>query len=606
MSTLARIACAADPQAYRVVFKPTGQQSVDKALRLSSQLAALQEKGPVSPFALILRAQEDVDRLRTVLRSEGYYQGRPVINIQGRGLEDPALQRLISGLPAGTPAEVQVSARLGPQFRIGEIRLEGDVPPGARKQLGLAPGAPAIAADVLAAGRRLEGALLDEGRALAHVAPPVAYENPARHTLDVSFVVEAGPVVDLGQIHVRGLKKVNEQFVRERLLVHPGERFDPASLERARKDILALAVFSSVTVRPAEALDASGRIPLTIDVQERPPRTLGLSVAYSTDLGGSVGANWSHRNLFGQAEQLNLSASLINLGGTATTGIGYNLSGQFIRPDFLQRDQSLEVRAGALKQSLEAYDQTAVLGGVYVNRKLAPQWTGSIGASAIRERITQQGITSYYTLLGTPVSLKYDSTGRADPLLDATHGMIASLIVTPTFSLADGGGTNSFFTIAQVNAAGYVDLGRFGPAGPGRSVLAMRGLVGVALGAQASDLPPDQRFYGGGSPTVRGFRYQSIGPLFPNGQPAGGTAIDAGSLEYRQRIGESWGAAAFVDAGQVSASGGPFQGPIEVGAGIGIRYYSAIGPLRFDVAVPLTTVPNNDPFQVYIGIGQAF
>ncbi|MFL6573363.1 MAG: autotransporter assembly complex protein TamA, partial [Burkholderiales bacterium] len=355
-----------------------------------------------------------------------------------------------------------------------------------------------------------------------------------------------------------------------------------------------------------EQLDASGRLPLTFDVQERPARVLGLSAAYSTDLGASVGANWSHRNLFGNAEQLNLSASLINLGGTAATDVGYSLTGQFIKPDFGRRDQSLELKLGALKQSLEAYDQTAILAGASLSRKLTPRWTGSLGVSATQEQITQQGVTRDFTLFGIPIGLRFDSTGRTNPLADPTRGLVGNATATPTVSLGSGDAGNQFFTLAQVSAAAYVDLARFDFAPEGRSVIAMRALAGKAFGASQFDLPPDQRFYGGGSATVRGFRYQSIGPRFDDGKPAGGTSIDAAGIELRQRLFGDFGAVAFVDAGHVSASGGLFQGKAEVGAGVGVRYYTAIGPLRLDLAVPLTKLPGNDSFQVYIGLGQAF
>jgi translocation and assembly module TamA len=77
-------------------------------------------------------------------------------------------------------------------------------------------------------------------------------------------------------------------------------------------------------------------------------------------------------------------------------------------------------------------------------------------------------------------------------------------------------------------------------------------------------------------------------------------------VEYRQRIGGSFGTAVFVDAGQVDASSAPFQGSVKIGAGLGLRYYTPIGPIRVDVAVPLVHQPNSGTFQVYIGIGQAF
>ena len=602
-----RPVAAAAPQSYQLTFPKTGNKALDDALRASSQLESLREKGPVDPLALVLRAQRDVARLETVLQSFGYYQGRIAITIDGRSLGDPALPDHLAALSAEAKPAVAVTADLGPLYRVGEVKLEGNVPEGMRERLGIAPGAPAVAADILAGRDRLLGALLDEGHALARVEPPVAYENPAQRVLDLTFEVDAGPRVNLGEIRITGLRDVDEGFVRNRLLVRPGERFNPGSIDRARQDLLSVGVFSGVTARPDNHLDASGRLPLTFDVQERPRRVLGLSTAYSTDLGASVGTTWSHRNLFGKAEQLNLSASVINLGGTASTGIGYNVSGQFIKPDFGRRDQSLEIKLGALKQSLDAYDQTAILGGVSLSRKLTPVWTGSVGLSPIQERITQQGLARDFTLLGIPVGLRYDSTGRANPLVDPTRGIIGNATVTPTFSFAGGDAGNEFFTLMQVSAATYLDLARFDLAPSGRSVIAMRAMAGTARGASQFDLPPDQRFYGGGSATVRGFRYQSIGPRFADGKPAGGTSIDAVGIEVRQRLLGDFGAVVFVDAGRVSTSDRPFKGDLHVGAGVGVRYYTAIGPLRLDIAVPVRNdVPGNDSFQLYIGLGQAF
>jgi len=601
-------AAAADeePRSYQVHLPKTGNGKLDAALRASSQLEALREKGAVDPLALVLRAQADVARLQTVLQSFGYYQGRIGIAIDERSLDDPDLADHIAALPNGAKPVAAVTAELGPLYHVGEVKLEGELPEDMRERLGIAPGAPAVAAEILGGRDRLLDALREAGHALARVEPPVAYEDRARQVLDLSFEVDAGPRVELGEIRVIGLRAVNEAFVRQRLLVHAGEGFSPSRIERARQDLLSVGVFSGVSARPDPALDASGRLPVTFDVQERPGRVLGLSAAYSTDLGGTVGANWAHRNLFGNAEQLNFSASLINLGGTAATGVGYNLSGQFIKPDFGRRDQSLELKLGALKQSLDAYDQTAVTAGASLSRKLAPRWTGSVGLSATEEEITQEGVTRDFTLLGIPLGLRYDSTGRANPLVDPTRGILGNGTFTPTYSLARGDAANQFFTLLQASAATYVDLAGFGFGAEGRSVIALRALVGSALGASQLDLPPDQRFYGGGSASVRGFRYQSIGPRFPDDKPAGGTSIYAGSVELRQRLFGDFGAVAFVDAGQVSASGGPFQGKPEVGAGVGVRYYTAIGPLRVDLAVPLTHVTNNDRFQVYIGLGQAF
>ncbi|MBV8742650.1 MAG: BamA/TamA family outer membrane protein, partial [Sinobacteraceae bacterium] len=144
------------------------------------------------------------------------------------------------------------------------------------------------------------------------------------------------------------------------------------------------------------------------------------------------------------------------------------------------------------------------------------------------------------------------------------------------------------------------------------SVVAVRGVAGLAAGASEFSLPPDQRFYAGGSGSIRGYRYQSVGPVFPDGNPVGGTAVQAGSVEYRQRIGTNFGTAVFLDGGQVSRNLNVLNSTIRFGTGAGVRYYTPIGPIRLDFAVPLNKRPSrpgqvgDDSFEVYIGLGQAF
>ena len=137
-------------------------------------------------------------------------------------------------------------------------------------------------------------------------------------------------------------------------------------------------------------------------------------------------------------------------------------------------------------------------------------------------------------------------------------------------------------------------------------MLALRGLAGENFGASEFSLPPDLRFYAGGSGTVRGYKYQSVGPQFPDGTPIGGTEITAGSVELRQRFLQSWGFTLFTDAAQVRAPGSGLDEKYGVGAGVGLEYYTSIGPIRAQFAVPVVTLPNSGSFELYVGIGQAF
>jgi len=593
----------------------------------------LRKSAPVDPFGLIARARGDIARLRTVLESFGYYQSSVSITINGLVPDDPKLGDILSGLPKENDALCRVSFNLGPLYHLGDIQIDGEVPDSARSSLRLVSGAPAIATDVLAGGARLLTALENQGFAFAKVDPPVAQEDPHRHVLNVTFHVVTGPHVQIGEIQFEGLKRVHERLVRRRLLLHTGEPYSALAVERARRDLLTLGVFASVDVRLADSPDGEGRVPVTFQMEERPRHAVSLSGAYSSDLGGSAGVTWSDRNVRGNAEQLNLSATVINLGGTATTGVGYDTSAKYVLPEFAHRDQSLQFAVGAIKQALQAYEQKAVTSGVTLSRKLSSVWTGTVGISAVRETITQEGIAQDYTLFALPLGILYDSTDLPSPLNDATHGVRASLTLAPTRS---HGHLDTTFYITQFSIADYLDLHRLFRTERGRSVLAVRALLASALGATVSvetidgvqvrvpDLPPDQRFYAGGSGTVRGYRYQSVGPEFPDGNPVGGTALSAINVEFRQRFGRSFGAALFADAGAVGerlsplsglihggrcSSGAPSQSTTNcwaVGVGAGLRYYTPIGALRLDLAVPTYRRPNDDRFGVYIGLGQAF
>jgi translocation and assembly module TamA len=585
---------AADPQPYTVTLKATGDSALDAALQGSSTLISLQKSAPIAGFALTERARQDLGRFETALHSFGYYKATVVTTIAGHKLDDPTLPAIIDGAPADPPLEVAVSFELGPRFKLGAVTISTKVPPDVPAHLDLEPGQPAMAAEVLAGRERLLDALRSDSYPLAKVPEPIATLRLDQNLLDVDFQPETGPKATIGPISFSGLKDMNESFVRRRVLLRQGDPFNPQAIEATRQDLASIGVFSVVRAEPASALDANGQLPITFVVTERPLHAVDVGVAYSTDLGINFTTAWHDRNLFGNAEQLNLTAAA-QLGGDAVTKPGYSVGAQFLKPDFMARDQTLELDLNAIKQSLQAYDQTALLEKIALNRKLSPHWTISVGLSGEQESILQEGTSRHYNLAGVPVSLRYDNTTN---LLDPTEGIRAMLSVTPMESL---GVPNATFTIAQLSASTYIDL-----LNDGRSILALRGLVGQVSGAGVFDLPPDQRFYAGGSATVRGYRYQTLGPQFPDRIPTGGTAISTGTVELRQRILGSYGVVGFMDVGQVSSNGAPFTSNWHAGAGVGARYYTSIGPIRLDLAVPLNKLPGGDSFEVYIGIGQAF
>lgn len=654
---LASLCYAADPQSYKVDMTSTGDSDMNATLKATSDLIGLRSTAPVGPFGLIGRARSDLGRLKTVLESYGYYQSYVEIRIDGQPIDDPTLGDELSKKPKGDDAHVKITFSIGPLYHIRQVEVDGEIPRQLKDAFALQTGAPAVAATVLAAGEQLQTALEDEGYAFAKVDPPVAQEIPDERVLDVSFRATTGPRVQIGAIHFRGLKRMRENFVRRRLLLHQGEVYGASKVERARKDLLALGVFTSVTVQMGTSADSVGQVPITFRVRERLLHAVSLNGAYSTDLGGSAGVTWTHRDFSGKADQLSFAANVINIGGSAATTLGYDLNAKYLLPEWGHRDQTLQLAAQALKQSLQAYDQKALILGATVTRKLSSIWSASIGLTGTVEKIGQEGYTeltgcpatgctsdpqtqlptgaqictpqscslpifttdllfTHYELLALPISVLYNTTGLDSPIEDPTHGLRASLRETPTLSF--GNGTSKFF-ITQASISWYLDLHDIKLTGDaGRSIIALRAVAGLAQGAGQFSLPPDQRFYAGGSGTIRGYRYQSVGPTFPDPpdkerNPIGGTAMNAGSVEYRQRIGKSLGFAVFVDGGQVSADVNPLDAPLSFGAGAGARYYTPIGPIRLDFALPIhrrkdlvTKHYTDDAFEIYIGLGQAF
>lgn len=587
---------AADLQGYAVEISGAPSSEVTATLRASSQLVTLQGAGPVPPFALMMRARDDIARLQTALDSFGYYQNKVAITLAGLDAGDPELPARLESLAPDKPAPVTITVTPGPLYHLDRIRLQGNVPVQSRGALGLNSGDPAVASAVLDAQSRLVAALQEDGYALAKVDIPQATADDTAHTIDVTYKVETGRQVEIGEITFNGLQDVHESFARRALTIHSGDRYRTSQIETARQTLAGLGVFSGVSVRAADHLSPDGRIPLIFDVQERPHHAVTLAGNYSTDLGISLSTTWSHRNLFGNAEQLNLTAAGVGL-GTSTRGLGYNLIAQYIQPMFLEQNQVLELNLSAIKQQLDAYDQTAETIAGFVRRKFSSLWSGSAGLSLTHDDVTQEGVTHLYELIAMPVTVTYDSTGITDLLRDPLKGLRASATLTPTHAF---GANNVTFLVTQVSASTYFDM-----TGDGRSVVAIRGLAATILGASNLDLPPDQRLYAGGSGTVRGYAYQSLGPQFSDNKPIGAKSVNAGTVEFRQRFGEEWGAAVFVDAGQAS-TGAPFTGKVFAGAGVGARYYTPIGAIRADVAVPLVSLPGGDSFEIYIGLGQAF
>ncbi len=281
---------AADPQPYAVEVTASGDTALDSAVKDSSTLVSLKDKTPVGGFALVQRARDDATRFAEAAQGLGYYNATVTITIDGLPLADPALVDRIDSAPGKSPLAVVIAIDHGPRFHFGQIAINGTLPPDFTPSLGISPGQDAVAANVLAARDQLLAALREASFPLATVILPDGVLHRDRQQLDVSFQVNTGPKAALGAIRLTGLHDMNEAFVRQRLLLHPGDPFSPAAIEKAREDLLSLGVFSSVRILPDATLDSQGNLPLDVDVQESKLHAVDLGAAWSTDLVANLNA----------------------------------------------------------------------------------------------------------------------------------------------------------------------------------------------------------------------------------------------------------------------------------------------------------------------------
>jgi translocation and assembly module TamA len=412
--------------------------------------------------------------------------------------------------------------------------------------------------------------------------------------MDVTWVLSPGPLARFATPEVTGETAVSRRLIDRVAGRLSGEPYSPARLEEARRELIALGAFDAVRTRAGQRLDEAGNLPVTFNLTDRPRNAAGFTLAYETNYGPTGRIYFERRNLFGNAERLRIEGEVSRLGaGGGTEDINYRLGANFRRPGLIDGRTTLVADIAALRERLEAYDRDAFVSSILLERPVGERWVVQAGPTFETGRIGRDGNLVPFTLAGLVTTLRYDGT---DNLLDPRRGIRANLNVTPYADIAEGGG----FVRALGSVRTYFDL-----AGTGGTVVALRGTIGSLIGAER-EVPLDKRFYAGGGGSVRGYGYQQIGPRDARNRPLGGNSLVEGSVEVRQRVTESIGVVGFVDAGSVGGSETPDFSDVRLGAGMGVRYATGIGPLRLDVAVPLNRQSGDAGYGIYVGLGQAF
>jgi translocation and assembly module TamA len=595
-----------DPLPYTVTFQVSGGNGgLERRLQAASSLWTDRETPASGTSGLLAKARGDYRRLLAALYADGFYG--PYISIRAAGREVADLT-LDAEFPPGVPVVVEV--RAGPTFDFGrtaivnappvvtDTRDDVDTPASA----GFAPGERARSTAINQASTLSIDQWRQLARAKAREADREVIADHPTSTLDVTLTLDPGRPARYGPLGVEGSRRVDPGFIAFMTDLPEGQDYDPDDIAAAEARLGRLGVFRSIRVEEADEIEPDGSLPMTVRVEDRPPRTIGFGGTLSTIDGIGVSAYWQHRNMFGRAEQLRFDAGVDGLGSSLNPDdYDYNVGVTFTKPGVWTPDTSFVTSLVAQRLDLDAYRQQSVTARAGISQMFGERLTGDLFGEISRARFEDDvfGIRHFttFSLVGRGA---YD---RRDDPLDATRGYWVGAEVRPFYE-AEFGNPGIRGTLEGRKYLGF---------GAGkRTVLAGRAKIGSYWGASIAESPPDLLFFAGGGGSVRGYAYRSIGVMTLDTDDdedfvVGGRGLLEASGELRYRINDSFGAAAFVDAGFVTAdpklSG---DTDLRIGAGLGVRYYTGFGPLRFDLATPIDRREGDDAVALYIGIGQAF
>ncbi|MCR5814963.1 MAG: BamA/TamA family outer membrane protein [Desulfovibrio sp.] len=601
------------PIPYELKITVAGEhQELVPLMQAASSLHVFAAKPPDSLLGIESRARADTETAVKLLHSQCYYEGTASYELD-ENTKPVRVNLLLTPGPRYTLGHARVhyepAPKIPPSFAkrvrsYGLFGLDQEELPGAEfpEELpDLEVGKPVIADAVLAAVENLQEKLVKKGYPLARVSAQHYTLNRELRELYADITVNPGPCATMGDVQIRGNEQVSSRYLASLKPWKTGEEpWDEEILEDYANELRHSGLFRSVVTKPMTESLAEGQaeplvLPIEVVVKEAPFRTVGGNIHYDTSTGFGVEGSWEHRNIFGNGEKLAVTAPV------ATEEQGLKLS--FEKPAFFSREQKLTAHAKALHEYTDAYERTGLSADLGVERRLTRTLTGGAGlfgeTGILEETYNSQ---QNYTVYGPQFFLRHDSR---DNTLNPTRGAVAKLTLKP-FA---GSYTEDFTGLAGTLGGNfyYAPFRDKNGAKSDKLVLAARVEGGMLTGTELHTLPSSMRYYTGGAGSVRGYVYQGIGPRDKEDKPEGGRSYQLVNLEARYKITDNVGIVPFVDGGMVYTSELPeIIGDMRWGGGLGLRYYTPIGPVRLDVATPFNPIEGDSPVQIYISIGQAF
>lgn len=397
--------------------------------------------------------------------------------------------------------------------------------------------------------------------------------NLESYHADAQIVVDSGPRYRFGEIRLdQGV--LDDDFVRGFVTIEGGEPYSDRKLLKLEQDLRDSDYFENIQVEPRLGqADERGHVPVDVTLSPKDPSEYQAGAGFGTDTGIRGSLSWQQHRLNRRGHRLGSSLRLSEIGGSAEA--------HYIIPFDDPRHDQYKLFASYVEDKPDSNESQ--LGQVGVRRSTALGRTRlDLSFTYQREDFSvagQSGLTDLF-IPGLAVSRV-----KADNRLFTREGLRWQA------SLQGTAGIVSDFAFIQPRVSGKLI----------RSVGDLRVILrGEAAwtAAQLDELPASLRFFAGGDQSVRGFGYETLGPENERGEVTGGRQLLTGSVEVDFGVSDDWRVAAFADAGNAFDD---FKEPLRRSVGIGVRRITPIGPIRVDLAHPLSG--SDDSVRLHVTLG---
>jgi translocation and assembly module TamA len=386
--------------------------------------------------------------------------------------------------------------------------------------------------------------------------------------------LEGGPRYHFGEVRLEQ-NVLDEDFLQRYIPFRSG---DPYSLDQVialQRALHDSNYFQIAQVSPGKPDRESREVPVEVLLTPRKQHRYDFGVGYGTDTGARARFGWRMPRVNRRGHRIDSHIEV--------SEIGYNVGANYRIPVLNPRTDQLVYSINKEKEETDSNDSVISLIGVSLNHNRG-DWRETLALNYQLEEFSVADESGDSTLLIPSVA--WSRTWGSD-FINVLDGL--------RFDIGIRG--------ASENLASDTDFAqlrgglKFIYSFDNRNRVLMRGGFGTTETPNFERLPSSIRFFAGGSQSVRGYAYESLGPENEDGDVLGGRHLLTGSVEYEHYFDDKWGLAVFLDAGNAIDN---LNDDLEQGAGFGLRWKSPVGPVRIDLANAIST---DQGWRLHISIG---